>query len=53
MLYNSKLLALHGVFLPNVKFVGAKMGIQFNNTPLVIEQTNYSLKIVDFYIVYD
>ena len=34
-LYNSKLIASHGAFLPNVKYFGVKIGIQFNNTPLV------------------
>ena len=29
-------------FLPNVKYFGVK--IQFNNTPLVIEQINYASK---------
>ena len=30
-----------------------KIGIQFNNTPLVIEQINYSSKIANVYIVND
>ena len=29
------------------------MGIQFNKTPLVVEQNNYTTKIVNVYIVYD
>ena len=29
------------------------MGIQFNSTPLIIEQNNYTMKIVNAYIVYD
>ena len=40
-MYNSKLIALHGTFLPNVKYFRNKIGIQFNSTPLVIEQKNY------------
>ena len=36
--YNSKLTALHGAFLRNVKYLGNKIGIQCNSTPLVIEQ---------------
>ena len=35
--YNSKLIAWHGVFLPNAKYFGVKIKMQFNNTPLVIE----------------
>ena len=37
---NSKFISLHGAFLPNVKFFVNKIGIQFNNASLVIEQ-NY------------
>ena len=36
--YNSKLTALHGAFLRNVKYLGNKIGIQCNSTPLVTEQ---------------
>ena len=50
--YNSKI-ALHGASFVNVKYFRTKMGIQLNNTPLVIEQNNYASKIVNFYIVYD
>ena len=52
-LYNSKLRALHSVFLPNVKYFANKIGIQFNNTLLVLEQINYITKIVNVYIIYD
>ena len=52
-IYNSKLKALHGAFLPNVKYFGNKIGIQFNNTLLIIEQNNYVTRIVNIYIVYD
>ena len=34
-----KLIALHGTVLPNVKYFGNKIEIQFNSTPLVIEKT--------------
>ena len=30
-----------------------KIGIQFKYTPLVVEQKNYTTKIVNAYIVYD
>ena len=52
-LYNSKLIALHGAFLPNVKHFGVKIGRQLNNTPLVIEEINYASGIVYADIVYD
>ena len=52
-LYKSKLIALHGAFLPNIKYFKNKIGIQFNSTPLVIERNNYVTKIVNVYIVYD
>ena len=29
------------------------MGIKFNNTPLVVEQNNYTIKTVNTYVVYD
>ena len=48
-----KSLPLHGAFIPNVKQFGTKIGIQFNNTPLVIDQTNLTNKILNAYIVYD
>ena len=28
-------------------------GIQFNNTPLVVEENNYEIKNVNAYIIYD
>ena len=39
-LFDPKLKALHVAFLPNVKYFRKNIGIQFNNTPLVIEQIN-------------
>ena len=33
-------------FLPNVKYFENKIGIQFNNPPLVIEQESYALRKV-------
>ena len=46
-------MALHGAFLSNVEYFRDKIGIQFNNTPSVIEQNNYTLKILIVYIVYN
>ena len=51
--YYSKLVAFHGAFLPNIKDLTRKIGIQFNNAPLVVEKNNYTTKIVSVYIVYD
>ena len=50
--YNSKLIALHGAFSPNVKYFGNKIEIRFSSTPLVIEENNYATKIVNVYMVY-
>ena len=52
-IYNSKVIALHGAFLPNMKYFRNKIGIHFNSTPFVIEQNNCTTKIVNVYIVYD
>ena len=38
--YNPKLVTLNGAFLPNTKYFTRKIGMQFNNTPLVVEQNN-------------
>ena len=35
------------------KYFEYKIGLQFNDTPLVVEQNNYASKIVYVYIVYD
>ena len=29
------------------------MEVQFNNTPLIVEQTNYATKIRNAYMIYD
>ena len=51
--YNSKLTAFHGAFLPNIKYFRKNIEIQFNSTPLVVEQNNYITKILSVYMVYD
>ena len=50
---NSKFVALHGAFLPNMKYFTREIGIQFNNTPLVVEQNNYTTKVLNVYTIYD
>lgn len=52
-LFKSKLLSLHGAFLPIIKYTGYKIGIQFNNPSLVIYQQNFTIKIVNVYMVFD
>ena len=52
-LFKSKLVSLHGAFLPNVKYFGHKIEIQFNNIPLDVEQNSYTTKTVNAFIVYD
>ena len=37
-LYNSRLIPLHAAFLANIKYFRSKIGMQFNNTPLVLEK---------------
>ena len=53
VLFESKLLPLTGAFLPNMKYSGYKIGTEFNNTQLVVEQSNYATKTVNAYFVYD
>ena len=52
-LYNSRLNALNSDFLLNIKYFTKRMGIQFNNILLVVEQSNHTTEIVNVYIVYD
>ena len=52
-LFESKLFPLHGAFLLNVKWFGYKIGIQFNNNPLVAEQKSHEIKTVNAYVVFD
>ena len=51
--FQSKLPPLHCAFLPNAKRFGYKIGIQFNNFPLVVERNNYTTKITNACIIYD
>ena len=39
--------------LPNIKYFDKKIALQFSYTPLVVDQINYTIKFVNFYIVYD
>ena len=51
-LFKSRLHPLYNAFLYNVKRFEYKIGIQFNNTTLNVEQNNYAAKILNGYIVY-
>ena len=51
--YDYKLVALYGAFLPNLFFLKKMIVIQFNSTPLAVDQNNYKTKTVNVYIVYD
>ena len=44
---------LYGAFLPNIKYFWSKIGIQFHNTHVVVEQKNYTTNTVNAYFVYD
>ena len=50
--YNSKLAPFYTVFLHNIKLSGYIIETQFNKSVLVVEQNNYTTKIVSAYIVY-
>ena len=49
----SHVLSHYVAFLHNIKPSEYRVGIQFNNSILVVEQKNYWTKIVNAYIVYD
>ena len=51
--YNTKLIAIKNDYLPNIKYFKYKIGIQFNNTPLIVEQNIYTSKIINVYIIYE
>ena len=52
-LFESDLHQLYDFFLSTIKQFGYKIGTQFNNTPLFIEQNNYAVEIGNAYIVYN
>ena len=41
-MFTSKFIHLHGTWLPKTKYFGCKIGIQCYNTPLPVEQNNYT-----------
>ena len=52
-LFKSKLFPIHGAFLPNIKYFKYNIGIQFNNTLLIVQLINHTTEAVNDYIVYD
>ena len=48
-----KCLPLHGALMPNANQLAYKIRIQFNSTPLVIVENNFTTKILNAYIVYE
>ena len=53
VLFEWKLLPLHGAFMCNIKQFGYEIGLQFNNAPLVIDQNSFTTKILNAYILHD
>ena len=51
--YNAKLIPIKNHSLPNIKYFNKKIALQFDYTPLVVEQNNYTPKIVNVFIVFD
>ena len=50
--FNSKFKPICTAFLHSIKLSEYRIGIEFDEDPLAIEQNNYLTKIVNFYIVY-
>ena len=51
--YTCKLKELYTAFLRSKKFAGYRMRIKFDKDPFAVEQNNYTIKILDVYIVND
>ena len=47
------LVSLNGTLLPIIKHLGYKMGLQFTNNTLVVEQNNYVTRIVNGCVAYE
>ena len=52
-LYNAKLLPLDCAFLSDIQYFRSKIGIQFHNTHVVVEQSNYTTKSINAYLYYN
>ena len=51
--YITKFIPIKNYSLSNRKYFCEKIALQFNYTPLVVEQNNYPTKTVNIYILYD
>ena len=51
--YTSKHKPLHIAFFHNIKLSRYRIGIQLDNSVLVVEQNNNTTKIVSAYVAYD
>ena len=51
-IFKSNLHPLYNAFLSNIKSFECKMGMQFNNIALIVDQNNYAAKTVNAYIEY-
>ena len=51
--YNTKHILIKNDSLPNIRDPNKKILLQFDYTPLVVEQNNYTSNIVNVYMVYD
>ena len=52
-IYTFKLTLSYTTLFNNTKFFGHRAGIKLDNRVLVVEQNNYTSKIINVYIVYD
>ena len=52
-IYTFKFTQLYTIFLNSTKISGYRTGIKCDNSILVVEQNNYTSKIVNFYIVFN
>ena len=48
-----KFILLNGILLPTIRQFGYKIGLPFNSSALVVEQNNYTTKVINSYIAYD
>ena len=51
--FKSTPLLLQDALLPNIKYFGYNIVVQSNNTPLVVEQNTYVIKILNAYMFDD
>ena len=52
-LYTTKLPPVNNDLLPNKVYFNRKIALEFDSTPLIVDQNNFIAKTVNVYIVYD